>query len=86
MQHTRGFSHGLFRDPAAAIVEGQEPDMNDLSPQTAPSFSYKFLFMCNRDGGLDRTRLNESANDFFGTEDLLLQAYEDAVHVGVVAA
>jgi len=51
--------------------------MNDLSPPTAPSFSYKFLFMC---------KLDESTNDFFGTEDLLLQAYEDTVHVGVVAA
>jgi hypothetical protein len=38
-----------------------------------------------RDGGLNRTRLDERANDFFGTEDLLSQAYEDAVHVGVVA-
>ena len=48
------------------------------------SFSYKSIFSCNRDGGLDRTRLNESANDFFGTEDLLSQAYEDSVHVGVM--
>jgi hypothetical protein len=38
-----------------------------------------------RDGGLNRTRLDECANDFFGTEDLLSQAYEDAVHIGVVA-
>jgi hypothetical protein len=37
------------------------------------------------DGGLNRTRLDECANDFFGTEDLLTQSYEDAVHVGVVA-
>lgn len=49
-----------------------------------PSFSYEFLFSCNRDGGLDHTRPDESANDFFGTEDLLSQAYEDSVHVGVL--
>jgi hypothetical protein len=33
---------------------------------------------------LNRARLNEGANDFFGIEDLLSQAYEDAVHVGVM--
>jgi hypothetical protein len=51
----------------------------------APSFPHKILFTCNHDGGLDRTRLHESANDFFGTEDLLSQAFEDSVHAGVVA-
>ncbi|WP_028207321.1 hypothetical protein [Paraburkholderia nodosa] len=85
MQYTRGFSRTLFRDPAAATVEGREPVMNDVSPPMAPSSPYKFLFSCNRDGEPDRTRRHESANDFFGTEDLLSQAYEDAVHVGVVA-
>jgi hypothetical protein len=49
------------------------------------SFPYPSLFSCNRDGGLDRTRLTQSANDFFGAEDLLSQAYEDSVHVGMVA-
>ncbi|MCP3707734.1 hypothetical protein M3I54_12185 [Paraburkholderia sp. CNPSo 3274] len=60
--------------------------MNGVSPVNALSLPYKSLFSCNRDGGLDRTRLDESANDFFGTEDLLSQDYEDAVHIGVLAA
>ncbi|WP_321924261.1 hypothetical protein [Paraburkholderia guartelaensis] len=59
--------------------------MKDVSAPTAASFHYTLLVSCNRDGGVERTRRDESANDFFGTEDLLSQAYEDAVHVGVVA-
>jgi hypothetical protein len=59
--------------------------MNDMSPLTAPSLPYAFPFSCKHDGGLTHTRLDESANDFFGAEDLLSQAYEDAVHVGVAA-
>lgn len=59
--------------------------MTDASPRTVPSFPYKFRSLCNRDGGLDRTRLDERPNDFFGTEDLLSLADEDAVHQGVVA-
>jgi hypothetical protein len=59
--------------------------MNDVNLLTSTLLPHQFLFSCNRDGGLNRTRLNECANDFFGTEDLLLQGYEDAVHVGVVA-
>ncbi|MEX3941141.1 hypothetical protein AB4Y44_16630 [Paraburkholderia sp. BR10937] len=59
--------------------------MSNVRSPTAPSFPHKFLFACNRDGEQRRTRLDERANDFFGTEDLLSQAYEDAVHVGVMA-
>ncbi|MEX3981166.1 hypothetical protein AB4Y45_19560 [Paraburkholderia sp. EG287A] len=59
--------------------------MNNVNSSTAPSFPYQFVSSCKRDGGLNRTWLDESANDFFGTEDLLSQAYEDAVHVGVMA-
>jgi hypothetical protein len=51
--------------------------MNDIY-----SLSYTLSCSSNRDGGLDRTRLNESAHDFFGTGDLLSQAYEDSVHGG----
>jgi hypothetical protein len=69
-----------LRNPGAEIVERQESIMNGIH-----SFSYKSVTSCNRDEGLDRTRLDESANDFFGTEDLLSQSYEDSVHVGMVA-
>jgi len=60
--------------------------MNAVSPPNASSLPYKFRVSCNRDGGVDWSRLDDSANDFFGAEDLLSQAYEDAVHVRVVAA
>lgn len=59
--------------------------MSDVRLPKTSSLSHTFLFSCNRDGELRRTRLDASANDFFGTEDLLSQAYEDAVHVGVLA-
>jgi hypothetical protein len=85
MQHTHSFNRGLFRDSTAAIVEGQEPVMNNASSLTAPSSPYKFHFSCECDGGLSRNRLDESADDFFGTEDLLSQVYEDSVHFEMVA-
>jgi hypothetical protein len=85
MQHIRSFGRGLFPDPAAVIVKGQDPAMNDVNTLTAPSLPYKFLFSCQRDEGLNRIRLDEGANDFFATEDLLSQVYEDAVHGAAMA-
>jgi hypothetical protein len=85
MHQTHGLNRGLFREPASATAEEQKPVKNAASPSTATWFSHPLSFPCDRGRELDWTRRDERADDFFGVEDLLSQAYEDAVYAGVIA-
>ncbi|WP_321948098.1 hypothetical protein [Paraburkholderia sp. J10-1] len=96
MDQMPGFSRPLFRGTAAAIVEGQERAINVVDPSTAPGllpqFNVASLFhpghalsiLCDRCEELRRIRREENMDDFFGIEDLLSQAYEDAVYAALM--
>jgi hypothetical protein len=92
MQQTPGFSRRLFRAAATPTSEGQAPAMNAVNPSTAPWLLHPLCFEsllppgrapsfpCDHCGELDRIQRGEKIDDFFGIEDLLDQAYEDAVY------
>ncbi|WP_321931993.1 hypothetical protein [Paraburkholderia guartelaensis] len=98
MDQMPGFSRPLFRGTAAAIVEGQERAINVVHPSTAPGLSPQFnvaslfrpgracSFQCDRREELPAIRQGENMDDFFGIEDLLSQAYEDAVYAALMPA
>jgi hypothetical protein len=72
--------------------------MNAVNPSTAPWLSHQLCFAslfhpgralsfpCDRCGELDRIQRGENMDDFFGIEDLLDQAYEDAVYAASIPA
>ena len=95
MQQTPGFGRRLFGAAAAATAERQSPAMNAVNPSTAPLHQRSLesllpqdrapSFPCDHCGELDRIQRGEKIDDFFGIEDLLDQAYEDAVYALIPA-
>ncbi|WP_321917635.1 MULTISPECIES: hypothetical protein [unclassified Paraburkholderia] len=76
----------------------QTPTISAVSLSTAPRVSHEFdeapLFhlcrapfsACDRCGALHWIQRGENMSDFFGIEDLLSQAYEDAVYNAMIPA
>jgi hypothetical protein len=96
MQQRPGFDCPVFREAAAVTVGSPEPVFSAKNRSTAPWLTHQLypasLFHLGRahsslDDQLEEVpsvKREEDMHDFFGIEDLLAQAYEDAVYVQLI--